>query len=593
MTETCAGSIYSNDFPDLDAGNEFASVGLPIRELQMRVTNEKKEILAEGEIGELQLRGPMIFSHYYNNEAATKSAFTTDGWFRTGDLGCIKSGRLTLVGRNKDSIIVNGVNYFSQEIEATLEQLAGIDPSFVAAFPTRTQGDNTESLVISFSVTFPFDDVGRLYSVIVAVRTTVLMLWGFRPALTLPLPREEFPKTSLGKIQRTLLRQRLESGALNSHIERIAEVMERQLGGHVSPFGAVERAVAEIFGELFVIRPSEISATTDFFDLGGTSLEILKLTRILAQRFGVETTLTTVLQYPTPRALASHISSGRIRVGQTYDPIVPLQHSGTGTPLFCIHPGNGGVLTYINLAKYFANDRPFLALQPRGFNHDEACFETFDAMVSTYHAAIRQRQPRGPYALAGYSLGGNIAFEIAKLLEMQGERVSFLGCIDIYPWEGEPLIDFARTAILLAALLQLVEWSDLDAIETMLRSETVDRDPCEFILRIASSERLAQLELDLSKFTAWARVAHSMKTVSAPYVARGSVQAMTVLYSDGLFGSSAEWFDQIKRWDRFVRQPRYVKVPGRHFTLMAPEHVTGFQAILRAEVDRAQTGYTA
>ncbi len=62
----------------------------------------------------------MVTPGYYRNADATRAAFTADGWFRSGDLGRLDDARLTLVGRSKDSIIVNGVNYFSHELETVL-----------------------------------------------------------------------------------------------------------------------------------------------------------------------------------------------------------------------------------------------------------------------------------------------------------------------------------------------------------------------------------------------------------------------------------------------------------------------------------------
>ncbi|WP_141713029.1 AMP-binding protein, partial [Streptomyces sparsogenes] len=195
MTETCAGSIYNRDFPAADAGQEFANLGTPIKALSIRVADDEHRALPPGEVGELQLSGPMITAGYYNNEEATREAFTPDGWFRSGDLGRIDDGRLTLVGRSKDSIIVNGVNYFSHELEAVLEQLDGVAGGYVAAFPTRRPGSDTEQLVVAVAPETAEDDEAGLYRLLTAVRSTVVMHWGFRPSLILPLPKEAFPKT--------------------------------------------------------------------------------------------------------------------------------------------------------------------------------------------------------------------------------------------------------------------------------------------------------------------------------------------------------------------------------------------------------------
>ncbi len=112
MTETCAGSIYNaSDCPayDISQSSEFASLGTPIPGMQMRITRKDGSIAHQGEIGELQVHGAVIFPSYYNNAEETEKAKTADGWFRTGDKGTIDAnGRLCLTGREKDLIVVNG-----------------------------------------------------------------------------------------------------------------------------------------------------------------------------------------------------------------------------------------------------------------------------------------------------------------------------------------------------------------------------------------------------------------------------------------------------------------------------------------------------
>lgn len=98
MTETCAGSIYSREFPAADEGLDVASLGTPVRGLELRIVDDRDRPVPDGEIGELQVRGPMVFSGYYASSQATAEAFTDDGWFRTGDRGSLRHGRLLLDG---------------------------------------------------------------------------------------------------------------------------------------------------------------------------------------------------------------------------------------------------------------------------------------------------------------------------------------------------------------------------------------------------------------------------------------------------------------------------------------------------------------
>ncbi|MFC6066360.1 non-ribosomal peptide synthetase [Streptomyces ochraceiscleroticus] len=604
MTETCAGSIYNREFPEGDLGAEFAAVGRPVTGLTIRIAAEDgaeggaadapDRVLDEGEIGEVQLNGPMITGGYFNNAQATKDAFTADGWFRTGDLGRLVDGRLTLVGRSKDSIIVNGVNYFSHELEALLEDLDGIRKSYVAAFPTRPEGSDTEQLVVAFATTLDPADEAGLHRLLIAVRNSVVMAWGFRPALLLPLPADAFPKTSLGKIQRSLMRKRLEAGDYAAQRSTVDDVVTRHLGGYTAPEGETEQALAEIYAELFDMAPGTVSATASFFDLGGTSLDILRMKRLVGSRLGaVDLPVLAILTAPSVRELAKRLTVREKADPAAYDPIVPLQTSGEKTPLFCVHPGVGEVLVFVNLAKYFVQERPFYALRARGFNPGEKPFESFDEMARTYAAAIREKQPHGPYALAGYSFGSAVAFEIAKILEAEGERVDFLGSFNLPPHIKYRMdeLDYIETAVNLAMFLELVSKQQAAELPAQLRPLGKD-EQLKHLIDIAPPERLAELDLDLARFTAWADLADGLTGLGRTYQPSGNVRRMSVFYAIPLRGTKEDWLNnELRRWDEHTREEnRYLDVPGEHYTLMGPKHVAAFQTILRSELDRSLDG---
>ncbi|WP_121828319.1 non-ribosomal peptide synthetase [Streptomyces sp. S1] len=593
MTETCAGSIYNREFPEADLGAEFAAVGRPVDGLGVRIAAEDTGAsLGDGAVGEVQLTGPMVTDGYWNDKEATEAAFTADGWFRTGDLGRLDDGRLTLVGRSKDSVIVNGVNHYSHDLEAVLDGLEGIEKSFVAAFPTRPAGSDTEQLTVAFAaVPEVAADERALHRLLIAVRNSVVLHWGFRPALLLPLPRDAFPKTSLGKIPRALMRRRLEAGDYAEHVEAVRALVTRQLGGYVAPEGARERALAELYGELFETDPETISATASFFDLGGTSLDILRLKSLIGRRFpGAEPPVLAILTSPSVRELAARIEAEARDVPVPYDPVVPLQTGGDGTPLFCVHPGVGEVLVFVNLAKYFAHERPFYALRARGFNPGEEPFASFDEMARTYADAVRARQPHGPYAIAGYSFGAAVAFEVAKILEEAGERVDFLGSFNLPPHIKYRMdeLDFVETAVNLAMFLDLVSEERAKALPAELRP-LERREQLGRLLGLASPDRLAELDLDLERFTAWAELADGLTGLGRSYEPSGDVARMSVFYAVPLRGGKQEWLDrELSRWADFTREaPRYLDVPGEHYTLMGPRHVAAFQSILRAELARA------
>ncbi|MFC0598401.1 non-ribosomal peptide synthetase [Streptomyces palmae] len=597
MTETCAGSIFSRDFATRDLGTEFPSLGHPVRGLRIRIAGGDGAVLSSTDrpgstaSGEVQLRGPMVTGGYFGDDRATGAAFTPDGWFRTGDLGRLDpEGRLTLVGRTKDSIIVNGVNYYSHDLEAVLDELDGVRRGQIAAFPTRPEGADSEQLAIAFVPAGDSTDDTAVYRTIVAIRSSTVMHWGFRPQLILPVTEAQIPRGNLGKIQRQRLREAVEAGGLDPAIHRSQEVSRRFLGSHVAPEGDEEKTLADLYAR--VLNTERVSATASFFDLGGTSLDVLRLRIEIQAAFGIEDVpMATLLQAPTVRALAQRLSARQSAEGDlAYDPLVPLQVTGDGTPLFCVHPGLGEVLVFVNLAKYFTGERPFYALRARGFGQGETHFASFAEMVSTYVEAIRRVQPSGPYAVAGYSYGAAVAFEIAKRLEADGDEVRFVGVFNLPPRISDRMneITFTDGAINLALFLELVSPADIEELAATLRA-LPEADQLAQLIDRAPRRRLDELGLDLERFTAWVHLAQSMVHLGRTYEPSGSVGDVKVFYCTPLRGTKEEWLnDQLRHWDDFTRGTNtYIEVDGEHYTLMSPQHVQTFQATLRQQLARA------
>ena len=103
---------------------EVVSVGVPVPDTEVRITAPDGRALADGTVGEVRVRGPGIFSGYWNDDEATRETLH-DGWLRTGDLGFVRSGELYLSGRTKDILIVRGQNLMPHDLEWIVEEVAG------------------------------------------------------------------------------------------------------------------------------------------------------------------------------------------------------------------------------------------------------------------------------------------------------------------------------------------------------------------------------------------------------------------------------------------------------------------------------------
>lgn len=198
----------------------FTEVGPPIRGVGLRIVDTGGAPLPEGTVGSLQVCGATMMSGYFRNPVANEEAFTADGWFRTGDLGFLREGRLTITGREKDVIVVGGANYVNSEIEPVIERVDGVRVTYAAACALPNPESGTDQLGVFFA---PVSDDPRDWpSVVREIRIRLSREVGLVPRIVVPLPSEEFPKTNSGKIQRAQLVRDLASGKFDGYLQRFA-----------------------------------------------------------------------------------------------------------------------------------------------------------------------------------------------------------------------------------------------------------------------------------------------------------------------------------------------------------------------------------
>jgi acyl-CoA synthetase (AMP-forming)/AMP-acid ligase II len=197
----------------------FTDLGAVIPGVSIRIVDEHNNVLQEDTIGHLQVKGDPVFEGYYKNAEVNNQIFTKDAWFDTGDLGFIANGHLVVTGRAKETIIINGSNYYNHEIETVVEQLNGIKISYTAACAVREVNSATEKLAIFFSTTYLEETA--LIKLLEQIRHQVVAQIGVNPDYLIPVAHETIPKTAIGKIQRTQLSQRFEQGEFDQILKKL------------------------------------------------------------------------------------------------------------------------------------------------------------------------------------------------------------------------------------------------------------------------------------------------------------------------------------------------------------------------------------
>ena len=173
------------------------TIGLPLPSISIAIKNEAGEDVPQGESGEICIKGPNVMTGYYNQPEENKNAFTSDGYFKTGDVGIMdERGYTKIVDRLKDMIIVSGFNVFPNELENAVSLCPGVLECAVIGVPDEQAGEAIKLFVIKKDANLSEEDV-KAYC-----RQN---LTGYKMPKYIVF-RDDLPKTNVGKILRRELR---------------------------------------------------------------------------------------------------------------------------------------------------------------------------------------------------------------------------------------------------------------------------------------------------------------------------------------------------------------------------------------------------
>jgi malonyl-CoA/methylmalonyl-CoA synthetase len=197
MSETVM--LTSNPYDGHQGERRGGTVGLPLPGVGLRIRDDKGHPLPSGEIGHIEVKGPNVFKGYWRMPEKTAEDFTTDLWFKTGDVGKIGGdGYVSIVGRSKDLIISGGYNVYPAEVEECINQMPGVAESAVIGVPHADFGEAVVALV-----------VGRPGAALDGAEITGALktrIANFKVPKALFVV-DELPRNAMGKVQKKQLRE--------------------------------------------------------------------------------------------------------------------------------------------------------------------------------------------------------------------------------------------------------------------------------------------------------------------------------------------------------------------------------------------------
>jgi non-ribosomal peptide synthetase component F/thioesterase domain-containing protein len=347
---------------------------------------------------------------------------------------------------------------------------------------------------------------------------------------------------------------------------------------YVAPRSPLELRLVHLWEDLFGFRP--IGVTDGFFEIGGQSLVALRLIAELQREFGRDLPIVALLNHSTVERLAAILATQAEPLRRGESPLVALQPRGPRPPLFCVHPGGGGVLCYVPLAYHLGDDQPCYGLQACGWDDDRRPRESIAEMAESYLAALQGVQPRGPYHLAGWSFGGLVAFEMAQRLRSAGEEVGLLAMLDAGMDLQRPDLDDSE--LLLRFLGDVTAGLSADELR---RQGGLDE---QVAFLVATAERLQVLPADFDLRRA--RQLFALKRASFragfSYEPRPYTGRVTVLRAED--GLGRHFTDPALGWSALAGEVEVHQVPGTHEDLLSSPYVETLAERLRRCLDREE-----
>ncbi len=408
-TTTFASWYVVDRVPD---GATSIPIGRPIANTQIYVLDGHLNPVPVGVPGEIFIGGPGVARGYVGRPELTRDKFIPDPFsstpgarlYRTGDLARhLADGNIEFLGRLDDQVKIRGHRIEPGEIEAVLRDHPSVRDVRVVA---REDVPGEKRLVAYVVPAQPSSaSPGGLRSFL-KERVPAYMIPGHIVLL------DALPLTPNGKIDHRAL-------------PAPAGEQRRDGPGFVEPANPLEQQLQQIWEDTLGVRP--IGTTDNFFDLGGHSLLAVRLLQAIEATVGRRLPLSTLVEGATIRHVAQALREQPVEARSR---IAVFHREGTRPPFFFLHGDfNAGGLYCRNLARALGPDQPLVALHPHGLDGGPVP-ETIEAMAADHLATVRALQPHGPYRLGGYCNGGLIAFELARRLQAEGERVAFLAVLD-------------------------------------------------------------------------------------------------------------------------------------------------------------------
>lgn len=379
------------------------TVGKPMDNIQFYVFDKYLNLLPIGVSGELYIGGMGLARGYLNREELTAKCFIQNPLnpskrlYKTGDVAkWYSKGEIDLLGRTDSQVKINGYRIELDEIKSNILKIPGVQDAVVI---NQIIANKKQALC-----TYLKSDKQVSVSYIREYLSRIL------PDYMVPSYFSYIDKIPLncnGKVD----------------IKRLPDPLITKLEApYIEPKNNTQIEVQKIWEKVLGIK--RVSINDVLFELGGDSLDIIAISTAIYKKYSITIPVTEIKEVNTIYRMAEYIDKECLSFFSKNSNLCLLKKGRKN--LFFVHGGSGEIGNYINLSQSIDDEFSCWGIN-MGFNNYSPCNISLNELAQKYVNYITDIQPKGPYYLAGWCIGGTIAFEMANILEKRNESISFLG----------------------------------------------------------------------------------------------------------------------------------------------------------------------
>jgi len=581
-TECCVDSTcYKVEKGELSRLHRIP-IGPAMPNSRLYIVNSWGQLQPVGIPGELCIAGAGVSRGYLNRPGLTHEKFVEISFwggekiwmYRTGDMTIwLRDGSIDFLGRMDHQVKIRGYRIELGEIENQLRTFPYIREAVVivkeGSAPSfqGTPGDEKDRHLCAYIVSEQTLETGVLKEYLLK-RLPEYMVPTYFVFL------EQLPLTPSGKINRKVL----------------PEPGIESAGEYIAPRDEVEKKLSAIWSEVLGIEKERISIDANFFALGGHSLKATIMISQVHRQLDIRIPLAEVFKTPTIKSLAKYIQlikgNQQQEFNLTSDNLVLLkQHPNSDNHLFLIHDGSGEVEGYIEFCNLLITGLNYWGIKAdRGENYAPRNL-TIEEIACKYVQVVQMLQPRGPYYIAGWSMGGTIAFEMVRQLEQMNQEIRCLAIIDsVVPnkpllgqgaeFTMESELEFVRNYLSHPEFMAKVQYiTDIDVfwqtVVDYLESFGTGTEIIEKIKQIILENEALVIpnynQMGVSELITYLNLGRTFRNARRFYLPDEKIN--TRVYYFG--ASQSKEFFSADDWNVFTLQPvQSYEIPGDHFSIL-------------------------